>query len=208
MSARRNALGGGAVALLLAVTAAVYSTSGDDASKATDTVTYEADYPAYRSLGEAVDEADAIVTGKVVRSRVEKSWPKVSTSGDPMTNPQAGLSEEEARQVEPVIVTVSTVRVSKVVSGNVGVGDTIEVSQLGGAIKETTYREVNTTTLAKDGTEYALLLSAHRDAPYGLINPEQGLYTVGPKGRIHAVSTEGLTGVDTVDDLRREVGKR
>ncbi|MFF9651090.1 hypothetical protein [Streptomyces sp. NPDC014622] len=90
--------------------------------------------------------------------------------GLPLTNPQAGLGEEAAAKVEPVVVTVS-----EVLSGDVKPGDTVDVSRLGGTLGDVTHKEKH-TTLGNNGTQYVLMLAKHdAAAPYGLLSPEPAL---------------------------------
>ncbi|MFE7425757.1 hypothetical protein [Streptomyces sp. NPDC057545] len=97
------------------------------------------------------------------------------TRGLPLTNPQAGLGEEAAAKVEPVVVTVSEARVSEVLSGDVKPGDTVDVSRLGGTLGDVTHKEKH-TTLGNNGTQYVLMLAKHNAAaPYDLLSPEQAL---------------------------------
>jgi hypothetical protein len=82
-----------------------------------DQVAYSADYPAYSTGQEIVGAADVIVKGVAVSSRVEELRPDASTEGDPRSNPQAGISADEAAQASPVVVTVTTVRVTEAIKG-------------------------------------------------------------------------------------------
>lgn len=169
-----------------------------------------ADYPAYATSGDIIRAADVVVRGTSVRSRVERAYPDVSTSGDPVSNPQAGLSEKEAkdaREAGSVVVTVSSVKVLEVVKGNVKVGDTIEVSQLGGTLSGVANSEKHTTILPTDGSQYVLLLAAFDPGhPYSLLNPEQAMYAVSSDGTLSGVgdATDAPLERKTVRDLKAE----
>ncbi|MEU1278589.1 hypothetical protein [Streptomyces sp. NPDC005805] len=209
MTKLRHLTAGSAAVLVALAAAGCSGSSGSGSAEAGSTsqkpgvIAYEADYPAFDSLDAIVKEADTIVKGTVIGSTVKELMPEVSTEGDPLTNPQAGLSEEEAGEVEPVVITVSTVKVSEVLAGDVKAGDTVEVSQLGGRLDETTYREEHTTTLAKDGTQYVLMLADHGDSsPYDLLNPEQALYTVGTDGTVQPAAEGGFEEAGTVAGLK------
>lgn len=142
------------------------------------TIVYEADYPEFGSLEEAVAAADLIITGSVIEQKTVEVYPETSTDDDPLTNPQAGVPAEEVAKIPPVITTELSIRVDTVIQGSVAVGDVIKVSQLGGRLGGVTYTEKNTTALKTDRT-YALFLAAHGDGiPYDLINPAQGIYSV------------------------------
>ncbi|AKN73848.1 hypothetical protein QR97_32645 [Streptomyces sp. PBH53] len=216
MNVRRNILVTGTA--MLAAFAAVGcsadgSTNGADSPATSDTVTYHADYPAYASLDDVIKKSDAVVEGTVVGSRVQKVLPDAPAGDDPATNPQAGLSPAEAKEARkaaeanPVIVTVSKVKVTRTLAGKVAVGDTIEVSQLGGTYKGVSYKETDTTMLAKGGSKYVLMLAAHGKSPYDLLNPEQALYTVKADGTVKAVSVGGFTGAGKVDQLAAKVNR-
>lgn len=217
MTRLRHLTAGGAAVLVALAAAGCSGDSGNSGSGSTEAgstsqkpgvIAYEADYPAFDSLDAIVREADAIVKGTVIGSTVKELMPEVSTEGDPLTNPQAGLSAEEAGEVEPVVITVSTVKVSEVLAGDVKAGDTVEVSQLGGTLGATTYREEHTTTLAKDGTQYVLMLADHGDAsPYDLLNPEQALYTVGTGGTVQPAAEAGFEDAGTVAGLKDRVAR-
>ncbi|MFE9817922.1 hypothetical protein [Streptomyces sp. NBC_00236] len=193
--------------LLVLALAAAGCANGEPASEkaaeTSDVIAYEADYPVYDSLDQVVEKADVIVKGTVVGSSVRELVPETSTDTDPLANPQAGLSEEEAADEDPVVITVSRVKVSEVLSGNVKPGDIVEVSQLGGQRGKVTYKEKHTTALTANGTQYVLMLAAHGPAaPYDLLNPEQALYTAGGSGKVEPVGDAGFKNVGTVKNLR------
>ncbi|WP_329366994.1 hypothetical protein [Streptomyces sp. NBC_01483] len=178
--------------------------AGNKAGAAAEVVPYEADYPSYDSVDALVKQSDVIVRGTVVGSQVRELSPEAPTGDDPVANPQAGLSPEEAAESDPVVVTVSTVKVAQVLSGagDVKVGDTVEVSQLGGTLDGVTYQEKQTTALAEDDTQYVLMLADQGDKnPYDLLNPEQALYTVGSDDEVTPVADGGFDGIGKVDEL-------
>ncbi|MFL3868029.1 hypothetical protein ACWEJZ_28295 [Streptomyces bacillaris] len=164
-----------------------------------------ADYPAYDSIDEVIEESDVIIRGTVVGAQGRELLPEASEGDDPAANPQAGVSPEEAAEVDPVIVTVSTVKVAEVLSGPAGgveAGDTVEVSQLGGTVDGVTYKEEQTTHLVKGTTEYVLMLADHGpEAPYDLLNPTQALYTVTPGEKVEAVADAGFGNAGSVGQL-------
>ncbi|GGX65091.1 hypothetical protein [Streptomyces anandii] len=184
------------------------SAKGAGSAPAAETVTYHADYPAYSSLDEVIKKSDVVVEGTVLSSRVEKMLPDAPAGNDPAKNPQAGLSPAEAKkakeaaEADPVIVTVSRVKVSRALSGHVAAGSVIEVSQLGGTYKGVKYRDSDTTLLAKGGPKYVLMLADHGNGhPYDLVNPVQALYGVKQDGTVKAVSPAGFDGAGKVGQL-------
>lgn len=210
MTAVRNVLAAG-TALLAAVVLVGCSAdgsadgkAGDKAGAAAEVVPYEADYPSYDSVDALLKQSDVIVRGTVVGSQVRELSPEAPTGDDPVANPQAGLTPEEAAESDPVVVTVSTVKVAQVLSGagDVKVGDTVEVSQLGGTLDGVTFQEKQTTALAEDDTQYVLMLADQGDTnPYDLLNPEQALYTVGSDDEVTPVADGGFDGIGKVDEL-------
>jgi hypothetical protein len=202
------------VAVTLVLAAPVLSACGSDGSTAAqpadEVVRYEADYPTYASSAELVGATDVIVRGTVLSSRVEELFPEVVTEGDPVANPQAGLSPLEAAAVQSVVVTVSTVQVTEVIKGDVTVGDTVEVSQLGGQLAGVRYVDQGTTLLPQaGGTEYVLLLAAHgAGAPLDLVNPAQALFRVAGGSTLEQVRGEQPLGLESVEGLKAEVAQQ
>lgn len=199
MNRHRIAAAGIGLALVGGLTAC---TASSPAAQQQEVVQYVADYPTYRSGTQLLATADAVVRGTVVASRVEEQLPETSADDDPQANPQAGVDPAEVAAVPAVVVTVSTLRVDEVVKGDVAVGDTIEVAQLGGELDGVQYVEDETTTMQTDGTEYLVLLADHGDAPYDLLNPQQALYVV-EGSRLSAVSPQNTLSLRTLTDVKR-----
>ncbi|MFF8956827.1 hypothetical protein [Streptomyces sp. NPDC014894] len=182
------------------------SRSGAEKAGGSKVVSYHADYPEYGSLDAIAGEADLVVTGQVVASRSELLKPAAPAGKDPAANPRAGAPAAAPGETDPLVVTVSTVKVAKSIAGGVKAGDTIEVSQLGGTYKGVTYKEESTKHLAKGGGQYALMLASHgKGAPYDLLNPGQAMYTVGKGSAVQPVTGEGFADVGTVDKLAKTV---
>jgi hypothetical protein len=169
------------------------------------TTEYYLDYPTYDSAIDLVDAADTIVRGRVLRTRVEELYPDVSTETDPALNPQAGLDPAELEEVEPIIITIATVKVTEVIKGDVRTSARIEVSQVGGQIDGATYRVHGTTLVVPRSQEYIFVLAQHPGAPFDLVNPEQGLYDALQGGRIANVSTTKLLAIDEIADLYQAI---
>jgi len=195
------------IGLLAAGTAAALSGCGAPATssaKPAALVQFSADYPASSSAKQIVGKSDLVVRVRPVASRVEKLLPDRSDSTDPLVNPQAGVPADEVAQADPVVVTVSTVKVVDVVKGAAQPGDVIEVSQLGGLLDGVRYVDTETTTLsATAADDYVLMLAAHgAGKPYDLLNPVQGMYTVNSAGVLSPVRTEGALSVGSLTGLR------
>lgn len=161
-----------------------------------------ADYPAYGSLGEVGQVSDVIVSGTVLKSRSENLYPDVSDSEDPLANPQAGIPSDELEDFPPVIITVSTVEVSEVFKGEVRIGDIIEVSQLGGSVDGKSVVERDTTLVDSLDDSIVLFLAAHPNAPYDLVNPEQGLLILDGDQLKPVAESVDIEVPNTVQDLR------
>ena len=151
-----------------------------------------ADYPAYPSGAELVAAADVIVHGTALDARDDTLYPDPPTGTDPARNPQAGVPENE-REASGVAVTITRVKVTEVLKGDVRAGDVIEVSQLRG--------EQNTTDLAEDA-EYALLLAGFgAGRPFSPVNPTQGVYEV-RDGELRKVTRGQAPPFGTLADLK------
>lgn len=206
MTTSRSALlGGSALLATFALVGCSVDSTGTRAGFEADAVMYAADYPSYDSVDAIVKGSDIIVRGTVVSSEVRKLHPEVSMDTDPVANPQAGVPPEEAVESDPVVVTISTVKVSQTLSGDVRAGDTIKVSQLGGELDGVMYEEEHTTRLSEGDAQYVLMLADHGDGnPYDLLNPEQALYTVGPDQQVTPLADGGFNDIGTVEDLKAE----
>jgi len=148
------------------------------------------DYPAYSTLDEAIYASDAIVVGRFIAEREDIMTPVISTTtGDAETNPQYGLdlSADEIEQMKLDLatpITIATVRVEQVISGNVLPGTEIEVSQVGGVLNGTLYLE-HGTTLLSDLKEKELVLFLHGsgiNSTFSLINPDVGVWLIDETG--------------------------
>jgi hypothetical protein len=181
MANARSIIARGATALSLSLLVGCTSSAAEP-----EVASVHALYPSYSTSTELIKSSDLVVRGTAMSSRVEQMFPEESSSDDPVANPQAGLSEAEVaewRKKSAVVVTVSSVRVDEVIKGAADVGDTIEVSQLGGEFEGTRYQETETTMLSADSTNYVLFLAAHGSGkPFDLLNPEQAMYTVSGDG--------------------------
>jgi hypothetical protein len=99
-----------------------------------------------------------------------------------------------------VVITVSTVTVTRVHKGTVKVGSTIEVKQLGGKYQGVNYRADGVAAF-RAKTPYLLFLATFADAPASLLNPEQGQYVLDASGTPTRVSPNGVA--VTAADLAR-----
>lgn len=197
----RSVIAWGSAALSLALLGACSSGNTDKQ----EVVTYHAAYPAFSTSPELIQKADLVIRGVALNSRVEQLFMDVSEGTDPQENPQAGLTPEqaeEARKSSPMVVTVSTVRVDEVIKGDVAVGATVEVSQLGGTFEGVRYEEAETSILSSD-TSYVLFLAAHGSSkPYDLLNPKLALYEVSAGGALTPVNDTNPIDIKTLRGLK------
>ena len=122
------------------------------------------DYPYYPDIKSITEAADVIVVGEVVSAKnVQKIMvDKTPNKGDKESTPY----------------TISTIRISRVIKGDVKVGDTISIKQLGD------YKNNPEETLYKmDGylsknTEQLMFLCQYEESPYSPVNPAQGIIEV------------------------------
>ena len=198
-----------AAAVLAALATGVLS--GCAATPAAEDVVYHANYPAYGSSTELIKKADLVIRGTAVSSRPDEMFPDIPADQDPLTNPQAGLTDEEIkafRAENGVVTTVATVRVDEVLKGDVAVGDLVEVSQLGGVKDGVKYRDETTTLLEADAKSgYVLFLSTYgAGKPSSLLNPQQAVYTVSAGGTLRPVAA-GAPAISTVSELKSDVAR-
>ena len=84
------------------------------------TIATRADYPFYADEQSLFDHADLIINGVVVKvNKPEKIDLNVHSAG------------EVAKEEDKTLVTVSEIKVTDVIKGNVKVGDFVQVKQLG-----------------------------------------------------------------------------
>ncbi|KAB7790213.1 hypothetical protein [Bifidobacterium leontopitheci] len=189
-----------------AATGAASKTAGtaaeNTATTTGQTVEMTADYPGYGSPAKAVAAADLVVTGVPLGSRETILYPEIDfTSGTPETNPQYGLTWDDIdMDAMGVPITVTRVRVTRVIKGAVKVGDVIEVAQVGGTdVDGTVVRERNTVLLSEATAAasaagrsapsgFLLLLSDSGNGTYDAINPEEGVLAVDSAGAVSMLS--------------------
>ncbi|MGY5765297.1 hypothetical protein ACXET9_08850 [Brachybacterium sp. DNPG3] len=177
-------------------------------------VEVSADYPDYGSLEAAFEAADTVVVGTVECSREAFEHPDAEVaegaddSGTDLENPQSGvdLSDEDCEAMG-VLTSIATLRVTEVISGDVEVGDSLDVVQTVGADDRATSEDESGAPIEEvDSPEVLLLLSDLGDGAYVLVNPFEGVYTVAD-GRLGAVTADGAgPDVGSLEELRELAG--
>lgn len=133
------------------------------------------DYPGYDSEASMVKAADLIVTGEVQEVRAEKI--------------KILFSEEKTyrNDEDKELYTISKIKVTDVLKGNVSIGDVIEVKQMGDGktLVDTTVKDSG--GYFQKGEQKVLFLKsfAHYKVPYSVLNPIQAQYAV-QDGRVRA----------------------
>ncbi|QIK84556.1 hypothetical protein [Sanguibacter sp. HDW7] len=186
-----------ALALLTLGALAACGSAPDDApgggARATETVVMAADYPVYLTARELDEVADTVVRG-IVRSS-ETGFERLvldTSSDDPQLNPLAGLSEDEidaylARN-DGYVATTHSLEVTEVLQGDVGVGDTVTVQQIGGTHDGVSYVVLGIEQLSV-GREYLLVTTAREGGRLELVSSGQSVFTVGADGALAPLAT-------------------
>lgn len=177
-------------------------------------ITYwQADYPQYPDVSQAVKASDVVVTGIPVGSHEEVEYPGGDTeSGTEADNPQKGVKESELHSEDLAVPrTITRIKVTRAIKGSVREGQVIEVAQIGGKLGRSVVREQGVALLqdaadTHEGKQLLLLLSAHPGKAYDAINPQSGMLLVGSKGNvtgINAASVRSLSTESTLDEYYR-----
>lgn len=205
MRIHRNfvALGIGSAVIALGVSCTALPDAGNPSEGSV--VYVSADYPEYGSIGAAVDGADDVVVVEVGPSRQAIEYPEFDDSGTDLENPQSGVDiSDEDLEAMAVVTTVTTVVIVEVISGDLEVGSSIEVSQLGGMHRGVTYIEESTTLLETvDSPELLLILNDFGDGKYDLVNPEEGILVVSGDGIDSLPGVGGHSDINSLQELRK-----
>lgn len=141
-------------------------------ARAVDRVIISGDWPSYGTIQSLIKKCDAIVIGLVEDVNEEGKSPLKLEINENISAEERERLEKELKNYEPV--TISNVKVDRVLKGAVAAGSTIYVNQLGGIDDGVSYKEERTVYL-KTGGMYVLFLSKTDMAEtYSTINPHQG----------------------------------
>lgn len=114
----QNFTRGFAVAIVLGLAGCAANAPEAEPATSESVLTMMADYPAYSSAQEVVEQADLVVEVDVLSADEDEMYPEIVTTGDPVQNPQAGVDPDEIDQEEMgVPITVTTVEVLEVFKG-------------------------------------------------------------------------------------------
>ena len=125
-------------------------------------VKIHADYPHYSTMESLLKDSDVIIIGQTVNANKGE---KLNINTDKKGSP------------DELVYTVSEVKVTEVIKGNVKPGEVIKIKQLGGTYDNKVYKLEDMEYLVK-GKDYVLFLDSFVDIdpnePYVLLNPTQG----------------------------------
>ncbi|MFM9329852.1 hypothetical protein [Paenibacillus mesotrionivorans] len=150
-------------AIIIVISMFSISACGAKSGNKAPVVESHADWHSFKSIEELALYSDLIVVGVVeqVKNPVKRNM---------------SLSENQPPLYE--IATLSDVKVTEVLKGNVKGGDLIEIKQEGGLYEGTQY-VTDGVEFVKEKGEYILFLRAFdkykANVPYAIINPKQGL---------------------------------
>jgi len=159
---------------VLAVAAVLMSLVGcSSTSSATSTVIYYADYPYYASMEQLAQQADMVIRGTMLSSRVESRDDSYTpNTTDPVANP-GGTAKPD-----PVVYTIYTFKISDCYKGCDTPGTTVDVKQLGGVLENVTYSASEVPF--KVNKKYILFLATFDSSPAELLNPVEAAYAGDP----------------------------
>ena len=142
----------------------------------------EGDYPYYPDVQSITDAADVIIVGEVVTSKYTENLMVDMTP------------DKESKEETPY--TISTVKVTEVLKGNINVGDTITIKQLGNYINqpEATLYEID--GYLKTAQNELMFLAEYENSPYSAVNPAQGMVEVIDGNILYSASRYSLWGYD------------
>lgn len=152
---------------------------------------FHGDYPYYPDVESITNAADVIIVGEVVTARNVKKL---------MVDKTPNKTDKKAMPY-----TLSTVKVTDVIKGDVNIGDVITIKQLGDYRNkpEATLHEMD-GYLMKD-TEQLMFLCEYDSSPYSPVNPAQGMVEV-KEGVLYANNKYALFGYssDAADAVRTD----
>jgi len=145
---------------------------------------YMIEYAYYATAQELFSAAETVVVGTVQQSSAKMI--------DTATPPAAA---------DPMAYTVHQVVVASAIKGDVQVGATIDVAEVGGRVGGHTYRS-NSGILMSDGNTYLMFIKCTPDLLCFLYDPVVSVYQMAPDGTLKAMDGNWLS----VDDVAAVTG--
>ena len=132
------------------------------------------EWPYYPDTKSITEEADVIIIGNVV-------------------------SEKDVKSIQSRPYTISTVKVSRVIKGNVNIGDVISISQLGDYKRypESTLQRIDGYLSKND--ECLIFLAEFNNLPYTPLNPNQGIIWIQKGFKLYSESPLALYGYSDIE---------
>ncbi|NLJ30433.1 MAG: hypothetical protein GX424_02325 [Clostridiales bacterium] len=152
---------------------------------------FHGDYPYYPDVASITDAADVVIIGKVVTANDVKELmiDKTPNKADKETTPY----------------TLSTVKVTRVVKGNVQVGDMITIKQLGDYQSKPEAALYAMDGYLKKDSVGLMFLCKYDDSPYSAVNPAQGIVQVINDNELYSSNKYSVFGYSDSSTKREEV---
>lgn len=141
---------------------------------------FRGDYPYYPDVKSITDAADVIIVGEIVEAKnvqyimVDKTLNKTDKEKTPYT--------------------LSKIKITEVLKGNVNIGDVITIKQLGdykSKPEETLYK---TDGYLSKNTMHLMFLRQYDTSPYSSVNPEQGIIEIKDGQTLYSANKYSLFG--------------
>jgi hypothetical protein len=146
---------------------------------------FQGDYPYYPEVMDIVEEADIIIVGDVVDAKKVENL---------MTDVTPDKSNKEA-----IPYTLSSIRVTEVVKGNVKVGDVLTIKQLGDYEKKPEETLYKMDGYLEENSRELMFLAEYENSPYSPLNPAQGSVEVKEDGSLYSSNQYSLFGYKGVE---------
>lgn len=154
-------------------------------------VVYQADYPAYNSVGDLYRRAELVVQARVVGSPVTQLLYPSHSPFDPASDPSAPVEDPSSLDGGGIVTTIFKAEIIRTFKGEAKQGQIIDIQELGGRYQNVEYIDAGAVPL-KPGSMYVLFVHVSPGLPSSLVNPKQGQYLVDDAGNISAVGANSL----------------
>ena len=175
----------------------------------TGTATMSVLYPDYKDLTALVDKSEVVIQAVVLGSRPEEVGQTPEEEVSPSTSSTADLSSGAAEEIPATPRTVSTVKVTQVLLGDLSVGDELDVLQTGGVSDGVKFVDPEQNILVPGQPETLMFLEEVEPSPwYVLLNPTETTYTVLPNGKLKADNKNNKLGVTEVEQVKEKIKEK
>ena len=175
----------------------------------TGTATMAVDYPAYEDLTDLVDESKVVVQAVVVKSRVEKLDKLSAAEQGSTADPQSSLPSGTVDDIPATPGTLSTLRVTQVLLGDLSVGDKVDVLQTGGVSDGVKFVDPEQNILVPGQPETLMFLEKFDSSPwYLLLNSTQATYTVLPDGKLKTDNKNNKLDITKIEQVKEKIKEK